>query len=198
MRSSRFALVFSAFGAWCVLSAFGCGGIDEPDLFGPTTGGNPGDGGNSGDARSDAHTGADGGGKDGGISVVDSGKPPPPGTIQCTSGDCSIADNQVCCYGVSKTGTCTSQSGCVGDGTFPIPCDSTQDCSDEGMPGTICCATADQTGAVTNVECVDPSNCQSSNGQTNLCDPNAADPCPNGGTCSASTVSIPGYDICKM
>lgn len=194
MRTSRFALVFSAFACTCVLSAFGCGGIDEPDLFGPTGGGtSQGDGGGASDARSDAK----GGGRDGGNVVVDSGKQPI-GTIQCTSGNCSIADNQVCCYGASKTGTCTVQAGCDAIGSFPIPCDSAQDCTDQGQPGTICCAQADQTGAVTSVQCVDPSNCQASNGQTNLCDPNADNPCPNGGTCSASTVSIPGYDICKM
>lgn len=194
MRPTRFALAFSAFVVSCGVSAFGCGGIDEPDLFGPI-GSAQSDAG--GDARSDARTGSDAGKKDGGVGG-DAGKPPPLGSVQCTSGDCSISDNQVCCYDAAKTGTCTAAGSCSGAGAFPIPCDSAQDCADEGQPGTVCCAQADQTGAVTNVECVDPSNCQSANGQTNLCDPNAPDPCPNGGTCSASTVSIPGYDICKM
>ncbi|MGH7328205.1 MAG: hypothetical protein ACREJX_07630, partial [Polyangiaceae bacterium] len=187
MRRPRFALVFSGLAVSCILSAFGCGGIDEPNLFGPAGGGTS-DGGAS-DARSDARAGSDAG-KDGGVGVIDSGTTPA-GSVQCSSGDCSIAENQVCCFSVSSaTGMCSSGAGCSGD-SVAVPCDSAQDCTDEGKPGDVCCAQADQSGAVTSVACSTPTDCNAAQGMTNMCDPNAANPCPNGGTCSASTVSIP-------
>jgi hypothetical protein len=103
----------------------------------------------------------------------------------------------VCCYSTATaSGTCDITANCSGDNQFPIPCDSTQDCVDLGKPDTVCCAQADQAGDVTNVECKSAASCRTDQGQTNLCDPAASNPCPNGGTCSPSTISLPGYYLC--
>jgi hypothetical protein len=174
-------------------SAFACGGIDESPLF-------SGDGSaSSGGSDSGAKTDSGSSKKDGGITVADSGGNPPPvgGTVQCTTGSCDIDSSQVCCYSTdTQSGTCELQANCTGDNSFPIPCDSTADCAELGQPGTVCCAQADNNGDVTNVECKAASNCRADQGQTNLCDPAATNPCPNGGTCQPSTVSLPGYYIC--
>jgi hypothetical protein len=180
-------MVGAFFGAILTTNVFACSGIDEPDLFLPSDGGT----GTKDSGKADSST------RDSG--VPDSGKILTGGTVQCSGGPCDIDSNQVCCYSNSvQSGACELAANCSGDQEFPIPCDSTDDCTELGKPDTLCCAQADQSGAVTNIECRAPSNCQASNGQTNLCDPAAANPCPNGGTCSPSTQSLPGYYLCVM
>jgi hypothetical protein len=181
--------VFSS--AIVTTSAFACGGIDESPLFSgdTTTSGN--DGGTKTDSGSTAN-------KDSGTTTVDdSGTTPPAGgLVQCSSGDCNISENQICCYSSdTHIGTCDTSADCSGDGQFPIPCDSTSDCAALGFTGTVCCAQADNTGAVTSVQCKAPANCRSDQGQTNLCDPGGND-CTAAQTCTPSKVSLPGYDIC--
>lgn len=175
-------------------SALACGGIDESTLFT----GDPGD--STTTTTKDGGTKTDSGtttNKDSGTTtVVDSGGNPPPtgALVQCSSGDCDITSGQVCCYSSeTQTGTCDTSSDCNGD--FAIPCDSTSDCTALGMAGDVCCAQADNTGAVTSVQCTDPTNCRAASGQTNLCDPGGND-CTAAQTCTASKVSLPGYDIC--
>lgn len=191
MRSFRALLSFAAVPAFFVVTVVACGGIDEPDLFGSSDGGIV----FSTDAGGDDARAKDSGPKDSG-PPVDAG--PPLGSVTCPgTSPCSIAEGQGCCFSPSSAdGTCASSaSDCSGD-TIAVPCDSTQDCTDQGFPDTLCCAQADQSGLVTSVSCVAPINCNAVNGQTNLCDPAAADPCPKGGTCKPSTQSIPGYNIC--
>jgi hypothetical protein len=172
------------------MAPFACAGIDESTLF---TGGDGGSGSTDSGSKTDA------GAKKDGSTFVDSGGPITGGGVQCTDGPCAIDSSQICCYSIAtQSGTCGISATCSGDNQFPIPCDSTDDCTELGQPNTVCCAQADQAGNVTNVECKPASNCDAKQGQTNLCDPAASNPCPNGGTCTPSTVSLPGYTICVV
>lgn len=176
-------------GAIVATSAFACGGIDESDLF---------SGGDGGGSSTDAGK-SDAGAKKDGSAFFDSGTPITGGSVQCSDGACNIDSSQICCYSNdTQSGTCGPSSTCGGDNQFPIPCDSADDCTELGHPNTVCCASNSQSGNVTGVECKPASNCDATQGQTNLCDPAASNPCPNGGTCTPSTISLPGYYICVV
>lgn len=186
MQSAAFVGSAAFFAIFCVSGLVACGGIDESDLFA----------GGDGGASSSSDSGkADSAAKDG-SAVVDSGPSASGNVVACTSGPCNVGD-AVCCESPDGTGTCTRAPNCTGDKQLPIPCDDANDCTQLGHPGDLCCATGDNNGNVTSVECRSVSNCRPDNGQTNLCDPTASAPCTNGGTCTPS-VSLPGYYLCVM
>lgn len=178
----------------------GCGGIDEPDLF-ATDGVNPTTDAGGKDAKADAHVASDAGGDDGGVVVVDSGPlPVTSASVACPgSATCESSSGQECCFSPqTQDGQCVSSDAeCNGEGDVLLPCDDTADCDALGHIGDVCCAQADKNGIVSAVQCRAASDCSAKNGQTNLCDPSASNPCPNGGTCQPSMVSIPGYTICR-
>ena len=201
------------YGLWAVGAlVMSCGGAVDTGLFGNPTGAPD---------SVDAATSADDGGTvtDGGTRIsdgggrfdaritdsavrdvsVDTNPPPPPPTnrIACNTAavTCALGD-QVCCRsggGPTPNFNCTAAAGCNAVGDMPIPCDKADDCSKLGQPGDLCCA---QTvgGKASSVSCVPPTSCGTNS--TNLCDPLAADPCPNGGTCQVSVTTLPGFHIC--
>ncbi len=177
----------------------GCGGVDEPDLF-ATDGVTPATDAGGKDAKADAHVTGDAGGRDGSVIIADSGPVSVGASVACGgSATCESSNGEECCFTPQKQdGQCVSSDGdCNGGGEVLLPCDDAADCDALGNIGDVCCAQAAQNGIVSQVQCRAASECSAKNGQTNLCDPSASNPCPNGGTCQASTVSIPGYSICR-
>lgn len=191
-----------------------CGGIDEPDLFGTSSGGSTGssDAGNGKDGAAsgkdgggggpgDAGSGGDkdagsGGGKDAGVVPTDPG-------IYCggpaaSATFCSGAD--ICCVKSNTLGSaghsyaCTGEADCTGDvlGDLVIPCDDTFDCG-----GDFCCGTLVSNGAASyysDVSC--QSSCDSSDNRI-FCDPaNGNADCGGAGTCGPSS-SLPGFHVCQ-
>jgi hypothetical protein len=129
--------------------------------------------------------------------------PPPPGGdpgIRCGNTYCP-PDGMVCCrtgggVGLGDTFTCVPPGSCQQFGELEIPCDDAADCDAKGQSGDICCVTQNaQTGRAEDITCLAAADCNGSL-QTNMCDKNAVDPCPNGGTCKPSQTTLPGYDIC--
>lgn len=196
---------FLALGA----AVISCGGAVDTGLFGDApSGADSPDGAASSDAAGGGHTDggtrADGGGRsDGGStdsgpftdgSIGKDGGPPPTNTIDCNTAatTCKLG-TQVCCRSgdAPPSFACASSAGCLTVGSMPIPCDDANDCDKLGHPGELCCA---QTagGKATSVACSATCGLNS----TNLCDPLAADPCPNGGTCQVSVTTLPGFHIC--
>ena len=196
-----------------VVVAIGCGGAVDTGLFGDPTGGQvPTDGGSTttddGGTRTDGGNRFDGGGRfdagfmDSGTGIKDAStftdtSPPPGNRIVCNTSamTCALGD-QVCCRsggGPTPNFNCTAAAGCNAVGDMPIPCDKADDCSKLGFTGDLCCA---QTagGRATSVSCVAPGSCGTNS--TNLCDPLAVDPCPNGGSCQVSVTTLPGFHIC--
>jgi hypothetical protein len=196
------------------LSAAGCNGAEDSGLFGTPSG--TSDGEDSGavededgsTATGDSGTSRDGGTtkKDGGTTTEDSGTPDPDAgptidaavgrTIGCTidAGNKCAVGNEVCCRSAGALLGCTGSGACTGITQLAIPCDDALDCTALGHPGELCCASI-QSSAVREVACRKPSDCTASN-RRNLCDPAAANNCPNGGTCSLSTQTMPGFWLC--
>ncbi|MEO8799022.1 MAG: hypothetical protein ABI551_14125 [Polyangiaceae bacterium] len=198
MAARNVVFGFSLVSAALFVALAGCGGIDEPDLFN-TDGVTPASDAGGKDAKADAHVTGDAGGDDG--SVVDSAPGPvTTASVACAgAGPCESSNGEECCFSPQTTkGQCVSSAGdCSGAGEVLLPCDDTADCDALGNVGDVCCAQADQNGIVSHVQCRAVSDCSAKNGQTNLCDPSASNPCPNGGTCQPSKTSIPGYSICR-
>ncbi len=216
-RSAPF--LFLGVGAFTGAVAAACGGATDTGLFDSPSGSDSIDAGLRADA-SVPHS-SDAGGTvtthDSGATTVpdsstgtDAGHTPPPppaATIDCAvSASVTTCDaaTQVCCRTTNDNGfgggqttyACTPPSGCTAQGTLAIPCDDAADCTAEGFAsGTVCCVTEDpSSGVAASVACTTQAAC-SAQTQTWLCD--GTSDCPAGDTCSASTTTIPGYDICR-
>lgn len=201
-----------------IIVSIGCGGAAETGLFGDPTGGGGG-GGGQGSPDAAASDGAvtltdggtrisDGGGRsdarvtDSGMMGTDAGMgsdtspPPPANRINCNTMavTCTLS-TQVCCRAgdAPPSFSCAPAAGCNAIGNLPIPCDDADDCTKLGHPGDLCCAQT-MAGKANSVSCLPAASC--GNNSTNLCDPLAADPCPNGGSCQVSVTTLPGFHIC--
>ncbi len=177
-----------------------CGGATETDLFGipPVTV----DSGVVKDSGTDAKKDAD---------VPDA---PPPATpiILCgppltsPQAKCDASKKEFCCRRGDaqpyKYGCETDETACADVNDVPIRCSTTQTCTGQGLIGSVCCGTlvasSGSGSVITNTSCVAPNTCVSggSVGKAVLCDPNAPNNCPNGGTCKLSSQTMPGYYLC--
>jgi hypothetical protein len=102
---------------------------------------------------------------------------------------------QGCCRtdgGNSSVNTCLSQNQSQCGGLF-IRCDDSTDCPQ----GDVCCAHYNGFNIADKIECKAASTCNAQNTSTIVCDPNDPKSCPNGGMCTFSTITLPGYFICK-
>ncbi|MEO6419998.1 MAG: hypothetical protein ABIP39_11350 [Polyangiaceae bacterium] len=190
-----------------------CGGAADTGLFGDApAGGDVPDGAASSDAAGahpDGGTRGDGGGHgdggggmDGSVPIEDastgkdSSPPPLANTIDCNTAamTCKVGA-QVCCRSgdTPPSFNCAASAGCNAFGNMPIPCDDADDCDKLGHPGDLCCAQT-VAGKANSVSCQAAGSCVTN--ATNLCDPLAGDPCPNGGTCQVSVTTLPGFHIC--
>jgi hypothetical protein len=113
-------------------------------------------------------------------------------SVNCAAATGILCDGKYCATGTEEccysNGTYSCVTKCTGGGSSPITCDSAGDCG----AGLVCC------GIITNmvvntIYCGNPSQCAAP--KIVFCDPNAADPCPLGGTCTATTVP-PGFFRC--
>ncbi len=105
--------------------------------------------------------------------------------ILCGGNYCAVGA-QECCLTNNTTYSCVAK--CTGGGTAPIKCDSATDCG----AGLVCCGSITGT-TINNIFCTGPAQCLAP--KAYFCDPGLADPCPNGGTCTATTLP-PGYYRC--
>ena len=189
--------------ALMVMLLLACGGASKSDLFagGGTDSPNV-DGGAGADASvsSDGGTTADARPNDGSVSdvsVVDTGvDAAPQDGIRCGATFCTPG-TQVCCRGagVNPTFSCVNPAGCQGISQLPIPCDDANDCTAMGRPGDVCCVTVDFSSRAASLACTSAGKCDG-NEFVIACNPADADPCPNGGTCSKSSGTLPGYMLC--
>jgi hypothetical protein len=105
--------------------------------------------------------------------------------ILCDGKYCALGTEE-CCVTNNTTYSCVSK--CTGGNTAPVKCDSAADCD----PGLVCCGSLNGT-IVNNIFCSGPAQCAAP--KAYFCDPMVANPCPNGGTCTATDVP-PGYYRC--
>ncbi len=196
------------------VAAAGCNGAEDSGLFGAPSG--TSDGEDSGAVEEEDGSVAAGDGatpKDGGATKKDGGGPTTGDsgdkldagptidatvgrTIGCTldAGNTCAVGNEVCCRSVGAVLACAGSGACTGITQVAIPCDDALDCTALGHPGELCCATI-QSNTVREVACRKPSDCDATN-RRNLCDPAAANNCPNGGTCTHSSQTMPGFWLC--
>jgi hypothetical protein len=115
-----------------------------------------------------------------------------PGVL-CGGGTYCTPGTQTCCVS-GGTGTCGSN--CTG-GADKVVCDSQQDCAAAGLTSHICCGAVIGSDAV-NSFCTSATMCQMGSGKAFYCNPSAANPCPNGGTCAPASNNkpLPGYYRC--
>jgi hypothetical protein len=107
-----------------------------------------------------------------------------PGVI-CGDASCPLGMTCKGCMGGSWT--CT---GCAGMPMFLLNCDDWADCD-----GGACCVVMG--GGPVTTQCTSGTTCMPDHP---LCDPNAANPCPYGGTCKAIDGMLMGtpYHNCRM
>jgi hypothetical protein len=190
------ALACASLGTVVLCAFVGCGGSTETDLFGSGTG--SADSGGTNDATTDASHDVGADAKDAAPDV-----PKEDLGIQCGTMVCPVPGKECCrqdpgggqfVYQCMDPGVCVQQA----NSPLTIPCDDTLDCEKAGHAGQLCCVTAaaDGGGGADEIVCRAPIDCTKQLGRTNLCDPNAPNPCPNGGQCKPSTQTIPGYNIC--
>ena len=119
-------------------------------------------------------------------------------TIACAATKCTVGIEECCRQTIGNTHdfSCVGSNECMGDDALGIPCDQNSDCAALGHPDRLCYVTVDLAGLATEVRCRIPAVCVSSFRRTNLCDPSDTNPCPNGGTCVPSSVSLPGDQLC--
>lgn len=110
--------------------------------------------------------------------------------ILCGTAYCDPA-TQVCCV---KSGVPSCAGSCVGAGTVPIRCDDHQDCVAAGQTSGVCCGNLSGT-MVSSVFCTSNTLCTAAT-HAYFCDPSAAFPCPDGGTCEPTSDPFPGYFRC--
>jgi hypothetical protein len=199
-RLAFVALSLSFFGA-------GCGGAADSDLFGSPNG-------------TGVDAGADVTAKDTGLdtNVPDVAPPPPidaapdvtppPSPVLACGGAVNPAKKcdaltELCC----RTGTgapynydcITDPQKCMNSGDVPLNCATNENCIAQGHPGTFCCASLIASGNGTiayDVSCLPKAQCTAGNAKAMLCNPNAPNPCPNGGNCKLSAQTLTGYYIC--
>ena len=111
--------------------------------------------------------------------------------ILCGAGlYCDPAAGELCCI---SNGTPACAASCNGGGSTPIRCDTQADCSAAGTPALVCCGSV--TGdIVNNTYCGGVTQCTAP--KAFYCDPAVVNPCPNGGTCTATMYPFPGYYRC--
>jgi hypothetical protein len=126
--------------------------------------------------------------------------------IQCGTGASAktcTPGTQDCCVTTSSAGrtyTCTAVGAtCTG---VNLACDDVADCIAQGKPNTVCCGALVNGGTggvatVSNSTCQAASTCTNMNNRVIICDPKETNPCPNGGMCTLSSQTIPGYYICR-
>ena len=124
------------------------------------------------------------------VSVACSGSTADPG-ITCGGGTFCTPGTQLCCVS-GGNGTCNTN--CTG-GADKLVCDSQQDCAAQGLTSHVCCGAVIGGNGI-NSFCTVPSMCQMGSGKAFYCNPNAANPCPNGGTCNPVSFPLPGYHRC--
>ena len=104
--------------------------------------------------------------------------------ILCGSVYCNPASS-LCCV---TNGVPACATKCTGGGTTQITCDDAADCGGD----LICCGSVSGT-TVNSIYCTQTSLCMPP--KAFYCNPAAANPCPNGGTC-APTANPTGYYRC--
>jgi len=109
--------------------------------------------------------------------------------ILCNTTYCDPAAGELCCI---KNGVASCATSCTGSGT-PYRCDSQADCTAAGAPTLVCCG-ATGTNVVFNSFCSGVTQCTTPDAY--FCDPNIANPCPHGGTCTATTLPFAGWYRC--
>ena len=199
--------------AWVALSASfllaGCGGAADSDLLGTPPDGNGADAGTDATATKDA-------GRDN--NVPDTSPPPPidatpdvappKSLIACGSAmnppkKCD-ALTELCC----RTGTTSTYvydciadpKDCMNSGDVPFTCSNHENCVAQGLVGNVCCASIIGNGTggsvAYDVSCTPTAKCTSGNSKLVVCNPNAPNPCPNGGSCKLSSLTLPSYYLC--
>lgn len=111
--------------------------------------------------------------------------------ILCGTFYCNPAAGEICCV---SNGTPACTTSCKGAGNQPYRCDSQPDCAAAGSTSTICCGSLTN-GVAINSYCGGAMQCTPGT-EAYYCDPNAALPCPNGGTCTPTSSPFPGYYRC--
>lgn len=198
--TSRLRLSLGALGL--VVTAAACGSTAAADLFAGASDGGAG-------AVVDAGAGSDSGGtSDGGPSASDGGKrdasasdagkvdaAPAGEPLGCSpkSGVTCNLQTELCCRSAGGYACQSPQASCNG---MEIPCAEARDCAALGQPGTLCCASYNQQNRVDGVSCMPVSDCVFDQGFVVVCDPSESDPCPNGGKCTLSSVTFPGFYLC--
>jgi hypothetical protein len=110
--------------------------------------------------------------------------------ILCGAPTYCPATSMVCCV---TSGVPACATSCNGGGKDRYACDDAADCAAAGQAADICCGTINGS-TVTETYCTKSSLCNGT--QVIYCDPAAANPCPNGGTCQAAAEPT-GYYWCK-
>jgi hypothetical protein len=113
-----------------------------------------------------------------------------PGVL-CGTEFCPVP-GQLCCV---KSGVPTCAGGCNGAGNVPIRCDDHKDCVVLGQAMGVCCGNLDASQKVTATFCTSATLCTRP-AHAYFCDPTAVIPCPDGGTCTATSDPFPGYFRC--
>jgi hypothetical protein len=115
--------------------------------------------------------------------------------LSCGDAACNPAA-EVCCFPTGNgddiaMGTC-GQANCGGEDF--AQCASSEDCAHTTQPGDDCCYVLVQNSQGTHyfAQCTPPGACTSG---VLFCDPQAAQPCANGGSCLASSI-IGGLSSC--
>jgi hypothetical protein len=117
--------------------------------------------------------------------------------VYCAGAPCPSGD--ICCFDPTSSNPpdhC-GQHGQCGSGYSEVSCSSPAAC-----PGGYCCAQfvlagnpPQQFRDYTQVSC--QTTCGFNSSETTVCDPNSADPCPFGGTCTQSQLLGSGYSVCN-
>ena len=120
--------------------------------------------------------------------VITCGNKTDPG-ILCGSSYCDPA-TQLCCI---DDGVAACATSCQGSNVTPIRCDSQADCTAQGQPASVCCGLFSGL-TLANIYCTTPDHCGPP--RAYFCDPNLANPCPDGGTCTPSSIPFNGWYRC--
>lgn len=110
--------------------------------------------------------------------------------ILCAADVCD-AMTELCCI---KSGVPGCAPTCVGSLSLPVRCSDHNDCIAAGRPTDVCCGTVGS-GVVNDVSCTAATTCTGAT-HAYFCDPEAANPCPDGGSCMPTDDPLPGYHRC--
>ena len=186
---------------------------------GGTSAGTGAQGGTSAGTGAQGGSSAGVGAQGGSAGVAGTGGGPAGSSVDCNGTPCDVASGGFCCLSLFGGGTggfggfggfggtgggggssdaCRSPNDppCSGFGSVPATCDGPGDCSG----GQVCCGTLSQGGPgggiYTDVSCADASSCGGQD-HREICDPQASDPCPNGGQCQQSQLLPQGWNVCN-